>query len=78
MGPEGEGQPPRIGGWHLTLQEGDQELQPLKTLNDGIRDRASRGDSRALATHSQGGRPPHGVPARSVHHPGRLGPPVYS
>ena len=62
MGPEGEGQPPRIGGWHLTLQEGDRELQPLQTLNGSVQDRASRGDNRALATHSQEGRPPHGVP----------------
>ena len=78
MGPEGEGQPPRIGGWRLTLQEGDRELQPLQTSNGGVRDRASQGDSGALATHSQGGRPPRGVPAGSVHHPGRLDPPVYS
>ena len=78
MGPEGEGQPPRIGGWHLALQEGDRELQPLQTSNSGVRDRASRGDSGALATHSLGGRPPHGVPARSVHCPGGLDPPVYS
>ena len=78
MGLEGEGQPPRIGGWHLALQEGDQELQLLQTLNGGVRDRASRGDSGALATHSQGGRPPRGVPAGSVHHPGRLDPTVYS
>ena len=78
MGTEGDRQPPRIGGWCLTLQEGDQELQPLQTLNGGIQDRALRGDSRALATYSQGGRPPSGVPTRSVHHPGGLDPPVYS
>ena len=78
MGPEGEGQPPRIGDWCLTLQEGDRELQPLQTSNGGIQDRASQGDSRALATHFQGGRPPRGVPTRSVYHPGGLDPPVYS
>ena len=78
MGPEGEGQPPRIGGWCLALQEGDQELQPLQSSNGGVQDRAPRGDSGALATHSQGGRPPSGVPTRSVHRPDGLDPPVYS
>ena len=33
MGPEGEGQPPGIGGWRLTLQKGDRELQLLQTSN---------------------------------------------
>ena len=54
MGPEGEGQPPRIGGWCLALQEGDRELQPLQTSNGSVQDRASRGDNEALAAHPQG------------------------
>ena len=78
MGPEGEGQPPKIGGWHLALQEGDRELQLLQTSNGGVRDRASRGDNGALAAHPQGGGPPCGVPTGSVHRHGGLDPPVYS
>ena len=35
-GPEHKGQPPRIGGWCLTLQKGHRELQPLHTSNGSI------------------------------------------
>ena len=33
MGTEHKGQPPRIGGWRLTLQKGHRELQSLRTSN---------------------------------------------
>ena len=77
MGLEHKGQPPRIEGWCLALQKGHRELQPLRTSNGSVQDRASRGDNRALAAHPQEGRPPRGVPTGPVHHPGGLDPSVY-
>ena len=64
-------------GFEAGASPSRRDIELLRTSNGGVRDRASRGDNRALAAHSQEGRPPRGVPTEPVHHPGRLDPSVY-